>query len=87
MGENDGIGNIIGKCLGHDDVGSTGFVMKEFSHRRDQTVNKGFGGINMVEVQENMAGPNPIFVAGFWGMCWYVEDEWCILVSEGLHKE
>ena len=53
IGTKDKVGNLLDKCLVHDDVGLTGFGMEEFSHRRYQRVKKGFGGINMVEVQEN----------------------------------
>ena len=38
----DSIGDGLVKCLGHDDVSLTGFVMEEFSHRRYQKVKKGF---------------------------------------------
>ena len=48
-----GVGNVLGKCLGHNDVSLTEFFMEEFSHRRDHMV-KLFG-INMVEVQKNRA--------------------------------
>ena len=48
IGENNGVVNGLGNCSGHDDVGLAGFVMEEFSHRRDQEAKKLFGGIIMV---------------------------------------
>ena len=32
----------LSKFSGHDDVSLTGFVVEEFSHRRDQKMKKGF---------------------------------------------
>ena len=51
----DGIGNGIGKCLVHDDIGLSGFSMEFFHRRRDQKVKKGLGVINMVELRKNRA--------------------------------
>ena len=51
----DIVGNGLGKCSGHDDVVLKGFIMEEFSQRRDQKARKGFGGINKIEVWENRA--------------------------------
>ena len=36
------IGDGLGKCLVHDNVGLTGFFMEEFSHIRDQKLKKVF---------------------------------------------
>ena len=44
----DVVGGGIGKCSGHDNIGLAGFVMGYLFDRRDQKVNKGLGGINMV---------------------------------------
>ena len=48
--ENCGVGNGLGKCSGHDDVGLEGFVTEDFYNRRKQKAKKGFEGINMVKV-------------------------------------
>ena len=48
-----GVGEVLGKFSGHDDVGLAGFFIEEFPYRRDQKVKKGLGGINMVEVHNN----------------------------------
>ena len=50
----DGIGDGLGKWLGHDYVSLTGFVMEKLSHRREQKVEKLYWGINMEEVRDNM---------------------------------
>ena len=39
-GAEDGVGGGLGKCLLHDDIGLAGFVVEQFSHRRDQKVKK-----------------------------------------------
>ena len=43
-----GVGDGLGKCLVHDDVGLEVFSVAKFSHIRDQKVNKGLVGINLV---------------------------------------
>ena len=50
----DGIGNVLDKCPGYDDLTLTGFVMEEFSQRRNQKAKKGFLWINMVEVRKKI---------------------------------
>ena len=52
--KNDGVGNVLGKFSVHDYVGLIDFVMEGLFHRSDLKAKKGFGGINLVEVQYNM---------------------------------
>ena len=49
----DGVGDCLGKLLGHDDVILTGFFIEEVSYRRYQKLKKVFQWINMVKVRYN----------------------------------
>ena len=45
---------VLGKFSVHDNVDLEGFFMVELYHRRDQKLKKVFGGINTVELQDNV---------------------------------